>query len=169
MWTQFLPISNTIVCQKKWVFFFFFLFWPFLLFSHLWQFSAWIIMVFLSPFQPPVLAVICGCVAQIDLETKEPGQFHLVDLAMPVLSGWLPEWLWKLIQILITTVSYPTDTAALSVVITDRREWTGLCLRALASVGDTCLVCVQLWCPLPPIHTLTPNLIYRFHVDLADV
>lgn len=37
------------------------------------------------------VALIQGCVAQIALEMEETGQFHLVDLARHVLSGWLPE------------------------------------------------------------------------------
>lgn len=63
-----------------------------------------------------LFAVIQGSAAQIALEMEETGQFHLVDLVRHVLSGWFPKWLWKLIQILITTVSYWNVTTSLSAI-----------------------------------------------------
>lgn len=63
-----------------------------------------------------LFAVIQGGATQIALEMEETGQFHLVDLVRHVLSGWLPKWLWKLIQILITTVSYWNVTTWLSAI-----------------------------------------------------
>lgn len=56
---------------------------------------------------------------------EETGQFHLVDLVRHVLSGWLPEWLWKLIQILITTVSCWNVTASLLTFLSRHLEVDG--------------------------------------------